>query len=224
MKEILSKFTTLTTEIPKDIWAVKNIKANMTVLTEAFKCYPKAWLDYLKDNKVKLYTRKAQRGFFNAGAVKGKYYDWDVEGDYKNDYVTISFNGKDEKAFNTALHEIGHLVEHFNPHLLRLSREFLEYRTKGEPLKSLNAIFNNMGRFDKNERARADNFISPYIGKDYDDATEVLSMGLDAFFTNRQYEKRFIYDNQLNKYVLEKRKITDDVEYLNFIIGIIFNN
>lgn len=223
LKEILSKFTTLTTEIPKDIWAAKNIKANMEVLSDAFKCYPKAWLDYLKDNKVKLYTRKDKRGFFTRGAAYGSYYDLDVDGDYEKDYATINFDANSEKAFNTALHEIGHLVEHFDPHILRLSKEFLGYRTKGEPLRSLNDIFDNRSKFDENEIARADNFISPYIGKDYDDATEVLSMGLDAFFTNRQYEKRFIYDNQLNRYVLEKRKITDDVEYLNFIIGIIFN-
>lgn len=221
LKEILSKFTTLTTEIPKDIWAAKNIKANMEVLSDAFKCYPKAWLDYLKDNKVKLYTRKATRGFFASGARNGRGdYDFNIV----DECVTINFDANTNDAFTTALHEIGHLVEHFNPNIERLSREFLSYRTKNEPLKSLNSIFKGyFYKYHPSEIARADNFISPYIGKEYKKGTEVLSMGLQGLFTNCSYDKKTILDMQLKKAILEKKKLSDDKEYLNFIIGIIFN-
>ena len=63
-----------------------------------------------------------------------------------------------------------------------------------------------------------DDFISPYIGKDYPDAAEVLSMGPESLFEPGAGHAKF-WNTQTGKY--EYRNITDDEEYLNFILGLL---
>ena len=131
------------------------------------------------------------------------------------DYISINMN---EVKKTTAFHEIGHMVEYFNKDALRLSLEFRNMRTRGEKVQLLADLL-NIPEY-KMESTYADNFINPYIGKDYgDDASEVLSMGLESIFVpgERGHIKR--YDHKNDQFVYAT--IADDMEYLYFIIGMI---
>ena len=74
----------------------------------------------------------------------------------------------------TVAHEIGHVVELADGNLLKDAQRLLAVRTWGEKPKSLRVLTRNIG-YDDDEVARPDKFPSPYIGKVYTDATEVVS-------------------------------------------------
>jgi SPP1 gp7 family putative phage head morphogenesis protein len=84
----------------------------------------------------------------------------------------------------TYIHEIGHLVEGRAPSLISESLAFRERRTANEPLVRIADLLPNHG-YKLNERTKADQFIHPYIGKDYGTtASEVMSMGLEFMYEN----------------------------------------
>jgi hypothetical protein len=114
---------------------------------------------------------------------------------------------------NAALtvHEMGHHVEFRIDGVFKAAKEFLEYRVKGQALKKLNELFPGSGYKD-DEFGRDDEFgkafgagttASWYVGKHYDGATEIVSMGLEKLYTDP---------------VEFARK---DPEYCKFIIGIL---
>ena len=116
---------------------------------------------------------------------------------------------------STPWHEIGHMVEHLNPNALRISKEFIAARTAGETPTKLSQIFPGWN-YRPNEVTRKDDFIDPYIGKEYQDASEVLSMGLEGVFSNSTFCK------SVNAHgVCEYKRITDDAEFLRLILGMI---
>lgn len=93
-------------------------------------------------------------------------------------------------------------------------------RTAGEKPVQLKNLFPDFN-YGSKETTKADNFISPYIGKEYTNASEVLSIGLESLFEPRLYgqiKRRFLTNG---KYTSEYAKITDDEEYLYLIIGLI---
>lgn len=180
LKEVFSNFREMGGELLPEQWAKGSNKITKQQLSEAFFYYPKAWVDYLTNSGKKLYTLiTPKRGFFNDGAVmaNGKYYATKFP-DYKTGYVSIHMTGMIK---TTPYHEIGHYVEYFNKDALRISKEFLTARTKDEKPILLRNIFLNTD-YKKNEITKPDNFVSPYIGKEYDNASEVLSMGLELIF------------------------------------------
>lgn len=186
------------------------------MLGEAFSYYPKAWADYLRNSGRQIYTKKVRRGFFCSGAVKpsGKYYEYNFD-DFRDKYVSIHMSG-DRRT--TPYHEIGHMVEFFNPNALRISKEFIKARTQGEKAVPLRDLFPSSG-YGRQEVTKPDDFISPYIGKEYDDATEVLSMGLEQIFEPTDMLKRVgLADGH---YERKYATIKEDEEYLYLIIGLI---
>src|SRR5699024_9506441 len=112
-------------------------------------------------------------------------------------------------------HELGHLLETLNPNILRIEKSFVEARTKGEPEVRLRELFPGWG-YSLHEVTKKDDFISPYIGKTYEDATEVLSMGLESLYVKGNTQATRIVNGRI-----ERKAITDDEEYLNLIIGLI---
>jgi len=70
-------------------------------------------------------------------------------------------------------HELGHALEAGNDTLRDAARAWLANRTKGEKATWLGAGYR------RNEKSRRDKFLSKYVGKEYSDATEVTSMGLE---------------------------------------------
>ena len=90
----------------------------------------------------------------------------------------------------TAVHEFGHWIEVSFPQVRSKVVAFLRKRTRGESLVRLMDLFPD-ANYDALEKTRPDKFYSAYVGKDYGSygvaskqLTEVLSMGLELFFTD----------------------------------------
>ena len=207
LKDIFSNFREIGGTVPKDGWAKGSSKENKTRLDETFAFYPKEWAEYAHQNGKTIYTKKMDRGFFSEIGIKGKTWKSGVV----DNGVSIMLSDRKTVSF----HEIGHYVEHFNPNALRLSKEFLAYRTKGEEEQP---IRNTIYYYNVREITKKDNFITPYIGKTYSNATEVLSVGLESLFEPGMGQI-FSQERIISKAV--RKKISDDPEYLNFVIGMI---
>lgn len=216
LKEVFSNFREMGGELSPEQWAKGSNKITKQQLSEAFSYYPKDWVNYLTDSGKKLYTLITNRGFFSNGAVmaNGKYYATKFP-DYKTGYVSIHMTGMIK---TTPYHEIGHYVEYFNKNALRISKEFLKDRTKDEKSVLLREILFN-SRYKKDETTKPDDFISPYIGKDYPDASEVLSVGLELVFEPTKQLKKVELIN--GEYKPIYATIKDDIEFLYLIIGLI---
>jgi len=89
-----------------------------------------------------------------------------------HDTVNLDYPGR-----SVIFHELGHWWEDKSPAVHNAALAFLENRTYGEKLRSLNEIKGTTGH-DRHEVARPDKFLEPYTGRDYHGhATEVVSMG-----------------------------------------------
>ena len=212
LKEIFSNFREMGGVIPKEVWGKGTSKIVKAQLEDAFLHYPKDWGEIPKKSNRQLYVRKVDRGYFAVGAVKRSGYDISLE-NFKDGFLTIATNGE---RVTTPFHEIGHMVEWFNKDIVRLEKEWIEKRTQGEEEIKLSKLFPFSG-YSSKEVTKKDNFISPYIGKTYRDATEVLSMGLESLFTGTKQVQSF--DIEKREYV--KKGIKDDEEFLHLIIGLI---
>lgn len=200
LKEIFSNFRDIGGVVPKSSWAKGSSRIVKSQLEEAFSLYPKEWALIPQDNGLFLQAKKTKRGYFS------KSY-------HPDDPIIISTNGK---KVSTPFHEIGHMIEAYNPDVLRIEKEWVKQRTAGESSVKLKDIFPISG-YSSTELTKKDDFIDPYIGKDYRDATEVLSMGLQGIFTPEELFTKS-YDSKTWKY--ERKTINDDPEFLNLIIGL----
>lgn len=217
LKEIFSNFREMGGQVGKNQWAKGSNTITKQQLSEAFSYYPKDWAEYLIKNNKKLYTSiTPDRGFFTKGAVtpNGRYYATKFE-NYKEDYISIHMTGQRKQ---TPYHELGHYVEFFNKDVLRILKEFIKSRTKNENYMKLADLFPGFG-FCNKEIVKPDNFITPYIGKEYEEASEVLSMGLEALYEPSQILKKIEVIN--GKYQIIYAKIEDDIEFLYLIVGLI---
>ena len=201
LKEIFSNFRVMGGVVPKESWTDDTSDIVKKQLEHAFSFYPKEWALIPMNKGKKLKAALDIRGHFTAL----KNY---------NAPIIIASTGK---RATTPFHEIGHMVEWNNPEILRIEKEWVNSRTIGEDYMRLNEIFPK-SNYEDYEVTKKDNFISPYIGKQYINATEVLSMGLQGIFeTNEYFAKE--YDRKNNRYI--RKTIKDDEEFLNFTIGLI---
>ncbi|PCS11380.1 hypothetical protein RU88_GL000254 [Lactococcus raffinolactis] len=208
LKDVFSNFREIGGTVPKNGWAKGSAKDTKARLTDAFSFYPKEWAEYAHANGKTIYSKNVDRGFFSDVGLKGRTWRSGIV----DNGVSIMLS----KNSNTvSFHEIGHYVEHFNPDALKLSKEFLAYRTKGEQEEP---IKNTLYWYGVNEKTKKDNFITPYIGKTYSNATEILSVGLESLF---EPGKGKIFSQTSRRSEVVMKKISDDPEYLNFIIGMI---
>lgn len=212
LTKAFAKYRDMGGKIPDSAWYTKSNRSIKEELQNSFSHYPKQWAEYVTQNNKKFFAGKNKsRGFFQQELVTAsgtRLLPEAIQGD------GISIYSTGDKA-TTAWHEIGHMVDYFNPNLVRLEKEFVDARTKGEMEVRLKSLFPN-SRYGPRERIKKDDFISPYIGKYYSDGTEVLSMGLESVFEPGEGQIQAIGNG---KYV--RRLITSDPEYLNLIIGII---
>lgn len=99
--------------------------------------------------------------------------------------VNIGLNGDYAAVQETLWHELGHHIEFANRTSAQTSLSWIQARASGK-VQPLNQIIGRE-QFDADEVAYPDQFISPYVGKVYDenmnsvDSTEVLSMGIQHF-------------------------------------------
>lgn len=139
---------------------------------------------------------------------------------------------------STTQHELSHYVE-IDPRVNIACKKFLKRRTAGlSPVLYNKADSTNNNR---DELAIPDDFISTYIGKDYDNSenTEVFSMGMESIFTPRNLRtyRRSEKNNSLitlDYYTLEAdsqstRPVShkyihpekEDTEHRNLILGLL---
>jgi hypothetical protein len=116
---------------------------------------------------------------------------------------SVTINSK--SSVRTVIHELGHWLEDKNPQLFASVNKFFERRTKGDKLRWLG------GNYSKSEVAYFDDFIIPYMGKDYvfkgeRYATEITSMGL-----------QFFYEDPV-------RLAKEDPDYFDFIYNLVRGN
>lgn len=223
--EAISKYRPVGGTVAKDRWMPRSSVPIKKALNEAFDHYPSDWVGYLNKNEY-MYAGKNQRGFYVRAYVDGN-------GRYKipesvrstadiPKYMAETEAGKYNTIFSsgratTAWHELGHFVETHNPEVERIEREFLKRRTEGEKPERLYDIFNGHIRYRLSEITKKDNFINPYIGKEYQKGTEVLSIGLESLFEPGEGQLKEITKAGDSKYV----KIKDDKEYMNLVLGLL---
>lgn len=133
--------------------------ARQSVLN-AYDCYPTEWIEKsVKHSNLQI--SKTGRGY------------------YKHSTFTLKTSGNTPTdLLETSIHELGHRFERTQG-LLSNETVFYARRTKGESLEWLGKGFRN------DEMTKKDNFLDPYIGKDYGgSAYEVVSMGFQYAYTD----------------------------------------
>lgn len=78
----------------------------------------------------------------------------------------------------SAIHEFGHHIEDNVSSVNSTFREFYNRRTRNESFERLEDLFPNYG-YRANEQTKKDKFMHPYMGKEYTNGTELVSMGLE---------------------------------------------
>lgn len=143
---------------------------------------PTEWLE--KSSEIPINTRYVLRGYFTMS-----------DG---NPTIALS-NAKGDMQI-CAFHEMGHFYEELYPEIRKLEHQFYNWRTAGEELRWLGP------RYKRNEVTRYDNFVEPYMGKDYGNTEtsgyEIFSMGMEAIFKGTY-------------------NLSRDPEYQDFILGIL---
>lgn len=153
-----------------------NSRSNVRRYVEdAYSYYPREWIE-----------KSIAGGQLSPKKVKRGYYS-DV-------MQEIAISGDGAKAVQTAIHELGHRFEKAVPEIRDAEEEFYKYRTSGEDLTWLGAGYR------KEEKTRFDNFVNPYMGKDYGgSAYELVSMGFEYAFT---HPDRLAKDPEMEAWIL----------------------
>lgn len=137
------------------------------IFDTALNYYPSDWVETSVNFGV-LKTKKPENR-------RAYYSPWEL---------VITVMPDDQKKIGTAVHELGHRMEHVIKEILDSETQFYSRRTAGEALKKIRDITGNLGYAD-NEVARKDKFLSVYMGKDYGGrAYELVSMGFQWAYTD----------------------------------------
>lgn len=125
---------------------------------------PTDWVS--KSSEIPIVTKYVSRGYFNM----------------KDGTPTIALSTAGSGMQRCAFHEMGHFFEEIYPEIRKLEYQFYNRRTAGEELRWLGA------GYSRSEVTRYDNFVEPYMGKDYGNTEssgfEIFSMGMEAIFAN----------------------------------------
>lgn len=212
LKMVFDRYRDMGGKVPDGTWFTRSNKTIRSQLQNAFSYYPKQWSRYLVDSNKKLFAGKTARGFFSSQIVTSSGIRY-IKGALPNEGMSIYANGT---RSTTPFHEIGHMIDYLNPNLVRIEQDWIRKRTEGESLTRLRDLFPGWG-YNSSEVTKKDNFISPYIGKDYGrGSSEVLSVGLESIFEPQEGHVQSVSNGRMIY-----KKITDDPEYLNLIIGLI---
>lgn len=151
-------------------------------LREVRRFLPADWIN--RSNETVIEPRLVERGYYFK----------------RDDGVSVIALSPGRGILRCAFHEMGHHFEQLYPEIRKLEHEFYQRRTSGEELQWLGV------GYSEQERARYDDFVNPYIGKDYGNTDkssyELLSMGLEALYT-------------------ASFSVMEDYEYQDFLFGIL---
>lgn len=121
-----------------------------------------------------------------------------IRGGYDPEERKIKLSGLNSPAEikGTICHEFGHHLEEVNPDLKARLLEFYDRRTAGSVAK-------NVAPWEAREVFKAGGWKEPYIGKYYEGkATEVLSMSLEAIYSEDPAAFVHLSDDDLMRFVL----------------------
>ena len=160
-------------------------KAAKEVLIECAANYPYDWL------KASYEFGKISVG---VDPFRGGYSD-------TQHFILLSGTNINYQAHPVAVHELGHRMEQVVSGITEAEKRFYERRTQGEQLVKLKDV---TGRnYPDYEVTRVDNFLDPYMGKDYGDGTyELVSMGFERYYT-------------------APKELIKDEDYARFITGVL---
>lgn len=152
-----------------------------------------------RDGMVSSFPSRHERDLAETMAELVAVMDWSVNFPAEVEFAIESGDGRESVDENGVIHyytereggssvhwhELGHMIENYNPGIERANRDFLQRRArKDEAGQSVTEPMNNLvpwGRYAADEIAYRDRWFNPYVGKIYEDgATEVTSMGLQA--------------------------------------------
>lgn len=163
--------------------------------TENYQAAGKQWQLGIKLNRSSG-DRAQYKGLTKrTGTPKGPFF-----GTIYGPQVDIPHNRSIFRQVMAIAHELGHGLEDQSQAILAASKKFLQARTAGETATNMAKLFPGRG-YHYSEIVLPDLFRSPYVGKVYKDATEVVSMGLEymvedalAFWREDPEHFRFIWD------------------------------
>jgi len=136
-----------------------------TQALEAATHYPEEWVG-----------ASSFRGPINFKQTKGRAH-------YQNSTSEITLDG----TTSTAVHEVGHRMEHVVPGLMSLEAAFFDRRTVGNAEVRLNRAVPGSG-YKSHEKTKEDQFFNPYAGKRYPGGEhELFTMGMEAVARGVQY-------------------------------------
>ena len=92
--------------------------------------------------------------------------------------------GNDDPA--VVVHEMSHWLEEKVPGIREEVQEFYNKRTQGEKNVKLSEATGNKNYGD-GEVTKVDKWLNPYMGKEYKNASEILSMGMEIMYRNPAY-------------------------------------
>lgn len=160
LKEKLGQFRTVgvgSHDLKKEHYAGRGTLRD--IVTTAYDHYPSDWVEAsIKKGNLKI--SKVQRGFYDG-------YEIAISGSYEASQIS------------TAFHELGHRFEDVVKGIYEAEDAFYKRRTAGCPLEWLGS------GYSKSEKTRKDDFLHPYMGKEYpDNFYELVSMGFERAYTN----------------------------------------
>lgn len=160
LKEKLGQFRTVgvgSHDLKKEHYAGRGTLRD--IVTTAYDHYPSDWVEAsIKKGNLKI--SKVQRGFYDG-------YEIAISGSYEASQIS------------TAFHELGHRFEDVVKGIYEAEDVFYKRRTAGCPLEWLGS------GYSKSEKTRKDDFLHPYMGKEYpDNFYELVSMGFERAYTN----------------------------------------
>lgn len=185
IRDVLKDIRPMGPEGSVQAWAPRSKIAVKDAVNHVRNYLPTDWVK--TSNASEMLTKTVKRGYYREA--------------WRNETAIMALSGQPGPGMlRVAFHEMGHRMEDMIPKIKQLENEFYARRTKGEALKWLG------GNYSRSEKTRFDDFLKPYMGKDYGNTTssfyELFSMGLEGVFANS-------YD------------ISKDKDYMDFILGIL---
>ncbi|MGY3725007.1 phage putative head morphogenesis protein, SPP1 gp7 family [Granulicatella balaenopterae] len=213
IKAIFEQYRPMGGKVNKEDWSTYSDKKVKAMFEDALSYYPTEWADVPRKHHKQIKCTKAGRGFFSSeGALNAAGDRYDIRVKNYRDCVTFACNTGTYARKTTPFHEVGHMMEWDCPDLVRLEKEYIAMRAQGEDLVRLKDLFPGYD-YDDDELCLKDDFLSPYMGKPYEDAAEIFTMGIEGLFKKSGYIK--------GGGDYKTRYITDDEEFMHFIIGLL---
>ena len=179
MKNFLSQFRPMGMDKKELKKQFKSLRSNAAkVLAEALSYYPTEWIE-----------KSIQRGKLTAMSSTDRRARYKKTGRayYDGSESVITVDPKSTRRLGTAVHEVGHRMEEANRGILFSETAYYSRRTKGEVKEKLSDVTGNWSYADY-EVTRKDNFLEPYMGKDYGGkAYELVSMGFQLAYTDPKF-------------------------------------